>query len=87
MNSKNFRAFISSQFCLEHSEKNMVPTFAMLFLASLEQKLVDRDCYLEDKWIENFVVPPNEFKKGPQKLSLLNLLKRDNIISLKIPFK
>ena len=40
-----------------------------------------RNCSLEEKWIENFVVPFDDFKKGRQKLSLLNLSKRDNIIS------
>ena len=33
------------------------------------------------KMDRNFVVPQDVFEKGPQKLSLLNLSKRDNIIS------
>ena len=37
-------------------------------------------CSLEYEWIKNFVVSADVFEKVPQKWSLLNLSKRDNII-------
>ena len=43
---------------------------------------MNRNCSLGEKWIENCVVTSDVFKKGRQKLSLLNLSKRDNIVSL-----